>query len=65
MWEPPEQAAMMRCSVAKSLAAGLALRPLSESIADLDAWDVEHGRPPLAAGLDRADHDRMLAELGS
>ncbi len=64
MWEPPEQAAMMRCSVAKSLAAGLALRPLSESIADLDAWDVDRGRPPLAAGLDRADHDRMLAELG-
>jgi 2'-hydroxyisoflavone reductase len=63
MWGPPQEAPMMRCSPAKSLAAGLTLRPLADTIVDLDRWDRERGRPPLAAGLDRAEHDRVLAEL--
>ena len=63
MWGSPADAPMMRCSPTKSLAAGLTLRPLAETIADLDRWDRERGRPPLAAGLDRASHDRALATL--
>lgn len=59
MWAPPEVASIERCSVDKSIGAGLVLRPIAETLADLDAWDAERGRPALQAGLD----DDALATL--
>lgn len=42
-------------------AAGLELRPLSETVADTRAWDIERGQPDLKVGLDRARQDELVA----
>jgi len=54
LWDDPAEAELMRCDPSKSLAAGLRLRPLAETIRDTLEWDRERGSPPL--------HDAMTPE---
>jgi 2'-hydroxyisoflavone reductase len=52
LWEDEREASLMRCDPAKSLAAGLRLRPLADTVRDTAAWDRERGLPPLRVGID-------------
>ena len=45
LWLPPEHAALNRSDVSKARAAGLELRPLSDTIRDTLAWDEEREIP--------------------
>jgi 2'-hydroxyisoflavone reductase len=63
LWGVPAEAVHKRCSPAKSLAAGLKLRPLAETISDIEAWDRDRGRRPLECGLDDETQDRALTAL--
>ncbi|BAJ31749.1 MULTISPECIES: NAD-dependent epimerase/dehydratase family protein [Kitasatospora] len=69
MWiASPECAAINRVDVSRALAAGLAYRPLAETIADTLAWDTARGGPaPDARGLAAeglsAAAERRLLEL--
>jgi 2'-hydroxyisoflavone reductase len=60
LWEDGTWASLMRCDPAKSLAAGLRLRPLAETIRDTAAWDRDRGTPPLRVGIDRAREAELL-----
>ena len=48
LWLPgDEYAGMARADIARALAAGLAFRPLEETVVDTLAWDrTRRGRPP-------------------
>ena len=62
LWIPRADHAFFTVSNARALAAGLTLRPLAETLADVKAWDdarPEH-EPP---GLPDAREDALLAEL--
>ena len=60
LWEDGTEASLMRCDLRKSLAAGLRLRPLADTIRDTAAWDRERGTPPLRVGIDRARESDLL-----
>jgi len=50
---------------ARAVAAGLALRPVAETIRDTLAWDLGRGGPPPGAeGLTEAEEQRLLALAG-
>ena len=50
----------------RAVAAGLRLRPLEETLADLLAWELEREPPaPRRAGLTDEDEAALLAELRS
>jgi nucleoside-diphosphate-sugar epimerase len=59
LWATPEDHEVMRADPSRSLAAGLTLRPLVETIRDTVAWDRHRGLPPLRNALD----DERQAEL--
>lgn len=44
---------MFQRASAKAVEAGLVRRPIRQTLTDLQAWDVERGQPPLAAGPSR------------
>jgi hypothetical protein len=53
-------------STARALAAGLILRPLSETLADSLAWDLQHfDGVARGAGLTDADEGELLVDLDS
>jgi 2'-hydroxyisoflavone reductase len=60
LWEDGSWASLMRCDPARSLAAGLRLRPLAETIRDTAAWDRDRGTPPLRVGIDREREAELL-----
>jgi 2'-hydroxyisoflavone reductase len=60
MWHP-HLPGFHSYDAAKATRAGLRPRPLSETIADILAWDRERGFPPLEAGLP-AEKERELLE---
>ncbi|HLU83210.1 MAG TPA: hypothetical protein VKZ43_07380, partial [Trueperaceae bacterium] len=47
---------------ARATAAGLDTRPLSDTVADVLAWDNERGSPTLKAGLSPEREAALLAE---
>jgi 2'-hydroxyisoflavone reductase len=52
--------------VRRALAAGLAPRPVTETIRDTLAWDLARGGPgPDAEGLSQAEEQRLLRELAA
>jgi 2'-hydroxyisoflavone reductase len=57
----PEDHEVMRCDPAKSLAAGLSLRPLADTIRDTVAWDRARGLPELRDALPDARQAELLA----
>jgi 2'-hydroxyisoflavone reductase len=61
MWAPPDEFEAMRADTSKSVAAGLELRPLADSIRDTFAWDVERGLPPLKDALTTEREAELLA----
>lgn len=60
LWEDGTEASLMRCDPTRSLAAGLRLRPLAETVRDTAAWDRERGLPPLRVGIDAAREAELL-----
>ena len=60
--DPPEEAADYHRDPAPSLAAGLRLRPLEETVRDTLAWDRERGTPPMTS-LSREREAELVAEL--
>lgn len=64
LWVPPEEGGLDEVSIARALAAGLALRPLAETVRDTLAWDLARppgardGSPALTPGREAA----LLAE---
>lgn len=60
LWEDGSWSSLMRCDLTKSLAAGLRLRPLADTIRDTAAWDRERGTPPLRVGIERARESELL-----
>jgi 2'-hydroxyisoflavone reductase len=71
VWVPPgsELAGLHSGDVSKAYAAGLACRPVKETVADTWAWLQREGDPPIPAGRPRhgLDPDRereLLASLG-
>jgi 2'-hydroxyisoflavone reductase len=61
LWREPADEALMRCTPVNSIAAGLTLRPLDETIADTRAWDDPRARPALATGLTAEREAQLLA----
>jgi 2'-hydroxyisoflavone reductase len=61
LYGTPEDGEVMRADPAKSLAAGLALRPLVETIRDTLAWDHGRGLPPLGDALPDERQAELLA----
>lgn len=64
MWATAADAAMLRCDPTRSVAAGLALRPVADTVADLWAWDDLRGHPSLAVGLSDGELDELARSLG-
>lgn len=48
------------CETTRSAAAGLATRPIAETIADTRAWDEARGMPPLKAGISAERETELL-----
>lgn len=63
MWNGSEFGAVTM-DASKARAAGLAHRPVEETVADTLTWDRDRGLPPLKAGLTPEEEARPLAELG-
>ncbi|MFN8232116.1 MAG: hypothetical protein U0V56_01070 [Actinomycetota bacterium] len=61
LYGTPEDHQVMRADPAKSLAAGLSLRPLAETIRDTVSWDRERGLPSLRDALSDARQAELLA----
>jgi nucleoside-diphosphate-sugar epimerase len=60
LWHPDEPLAHT-VDDSKAVAAGLRRRPLSETVADILAWDAARGTPPLRCGLP-PDREREILE---
>ncbi|MDH6138937.1 2'-hydroxyisoflavone reductase [Kitasatospora sp. GP30] len=65
MWiADPDCAAINQVDVSRALAAGLALRPLAQTLADTLAWDTARGGPAAdGEGLGAQEEQRLLSEL--
>lgn len=50
-WLPEDSQSMYRVSNERAIGAGLIMRPLENTINDLNAWDIKRGRPALKAGM--------------
>ena len=64
LWIPasdPEHRAMCRADVSRARRAGLAFRPISETVRDTLAWDRARGTPPMKAGLTREREQELLS----
>jgi 2'-hydroxyisoflavone reductase len=61
LYATPEDREVMRADPAKSLAAGLTLRPLADTIRDTVAWDRGRGLPPLRDALPDGRQAELLA----
>jgi 2'-hydroxyisoflavone reductase len=62
----PDWRGFMARSNARAKAAGLTLRPLAETFADVLAWELEGGmEQPHGAGLTAAEERELLAELAA
>lgn len=61
-WLPSSDRNLIRVSSARATAAGLDTRPLSDTVADVLAWDNERGSPTLKAGLSPEREAALLAE---
>jgi len=59
LWESPDGYELLRCDPSRSIAHGLRLHPLAETVRDTLAWDRERGLPPLADAL-TSDRERQL-----
>ena len=59
LWVPREFAGMLDVDCGRAIAAGLAFRPLSETIRDVLEWDSKRGEADLAAGL-KLEREREL-----
>lgn len=60
MWASAQEASMLRADLTRATAAGLRLRPLADTIADLRRFDLERGLPALVTGLDDSTHAELL-----
>jgi 2'-hydroxyisoflavone reductase len=61
LYATPEDHEVMRADPARSLAAGLSLRPLAETIRDTVSWDRERGLPELRDALSEDRQSDLLA----
>ncbi|MBL8341700.1 MAG: NAD-dependent epimerase/dehydratase family protein [Rubrivivax sp.] len=61
LWVPDDDAGMMRIDIGRALRAGLALRPLPQTLLDTWAWAREN--PPAAPGATGIDPEREVALL--
>ena len=61
-WRGPEEFVRMRCDPGRSLAAGLSLRPLRESVRDTRAWDVARGSPEVLDAISSVREQHLLEE---
>jgi len=59
LWESPDGCELLRCDPSKSIAHGLHLRPLAETVRDTLTWDRARGLPPLEDVLTPA-RERLL-----
>ncbi len=65
LWLPAEHAALNRSEVSKARAAGLAFRPLAETIRDTLAWDAARDIPLAdGVGLPREREQLLIGALG-
>jgi 2'-hydroxyisoflavone reductase len=64
LWDEPAEAGLMRCDPSKSLAAGLRLRPLVETIRDTLAWDRDRGSPPFRDAITPEREREVLDAMG-
>jgi len=60
LWSSPEDYELARCDPSKSIAQGLRLRPLAETVRDTLAWDRERGLPALNDALEAARERGLL-----
>jgi len=65
LWVREEDNAFMEARDAKAIAAGLAYRPLDETVRDTLAWDRARGDTPMLAGLPAEREAELLALLAA
>lgn len=53
LWTPPEARGVGAANIGKALNAGLAHRPLEDTLRDTLAWDAEYGNPRTGLSLER------------
>jgi 2'-hydroxyisoflavone reductase len=63
LFADPAWDAMLRISPAAALAAGMPRTPLAQTVADVRAWDLDRGEPPLVSGL--SDEEERAALTGA
>ena len=65
LFPDPAWDVMLRISPAAALAAGMPRTPLSQTVADIRAWDRDRGEPPLTCGLSAEEEHRAIAQVAS
>lgn len=60
LWNPPEEYEILRCDPARSLDAGLRIRPLAQTVRDTLAWDRDRGLPPLEGAPDSVREQELI-----
>lgn len=64
-WLPRGDDNLVRVSSERAVAAGLTTSPLLDTVADVLAWDIKRGSPPLQAGLSAERETELLAQWRS
>ena len=60
-WVPEEMAGILAADVGKAVGAGLAFRPLADTVRDTLAWDARRNGPPeIEAGMPREREGKVL-----
>lgn len=62
LFADPAWDVMLRISPAAALAAGMPRTPLSQTVADIRAWDRDRGEPPLTTGMSEDEERAALAQ---
>lgn len=62
LWEDPEETNLNTLSNRRALAAGLALRPLADTVRDVAAWEGTHHPTGHVSGVSREREAELLAE---
>jgi len=62
LFPDPAWDVMFRISPAAALTAGMPRTPLSQTVADIRAWDRDRGEPPLPCGLSEEEERKALAQ---
>jgi nucleoside-diphosphate-sugar epimerase len=62
LFPDPAWDVMLRISPAAALAAGMPRTPLSQTVADIRAWDRDRGEPPLTSGLSDEEQRTALSQ---